>query len=347
MINFVVRSILFLNKLSIVYLNCPVCNNNKFNTFVDIFDDRYGEPNKYKLAKCKKCNHYSTFPRLKEKDLGKLYENYYPRSDINYQEVLKKTKKFFNFFSYFIDWFNGTNNQGHLYAKKGEKVLDIGCGDCSSLLEIKSLGAKAFGIEADINVKSIAESLNLEVHFGSIEDKPFSGKKFDLIVMNQVIEHIPEPDKCLKLIKKRLTAQGRIIFVFPNKDSFWRKISGIKWINWHIPYHLHHFDKKSFQTMAQKCGLKITAFQTITPNIWTILQLKHFFSNPKRGEPNYIWEIKKNRNEIYKKRNSKPRFGKQILRITIFICLGLLNRLIDFLRAGDSLFLEVKIKDKR
>ena len=80
-------------------------------------------------------------------------------------------------------------------------VFDIGCGDCSSLIEINNLGAKAFGIEADTNVKSIAKSLNLKVHFGSVEDNPFSGKKFDLIVMNQVIEHIPEPDKCIKIIK--------------------------------------------------------------------------------------------------------------------------------------------------
>ena len=35
-------------------------------------------------------------------------------------------------------------------------VLDIGCGDCSSLIEINNLGAKSYGIEADSNIKSIA-----------------------------------------------------------------------------------------------------------------------------------------------------------------------------------------------
>ena len=99
-----------------------------------MFDDRYGEPNKYNLAKYTKCNHISTFPRVKEKDLGKLYGKFYPRSEISYQEVLKKTKKNFNLLNKLIDWFHGTNNQGHLYAKKGELVLDIGCGDCSSLI---------------------------------------------------------------------------------------------------------------------------------------------------------------------------------------------------------------------
>ena len=209
--------------MSVVNLNCPVCENKKFETFKDVFDDRYGEPNKYNLAKCTRCNHISTFPRLQEKDLGELYKKYYPRKDINYEEILKKSNKDFSLMSNLLYWLKGVNNQGHFYAKKEEIVLDIGCGDCSSLIEIRNLGAKAFGIEADINVKSIAESLDLDVHFGSIEDNPFSGKKFDLIVMNQVIEHIPEPDKCLKIVKQRLSERGRMILVFPNMGSFGEK----------------------------------------------------------------------------------------------------------------------------
>ncbi len=330
--------------MGIVNLNCPVCNNYKFDTFRDIFDDRYGEPNNYQLAKCSKCKHISTFPRLKEEDLGDLYKNYYPRNDITYKEILNKAKKKFNLLLKFLDWFNGTNNQGHLYAKRGEMVLDIGCGDCSSLIEIQNLGAEAFGIEADMNVKSIAENLNLKVHFGSIAENPFKGKKFDLIVMNQVIEHIPEPDKCIELIKNRLTKKGRIIFVFPNKDSFWQRITGIKWINWHIPYHLHHFDKISFQKMAYKCGLKITKVKTITPNIWTAIQIRHFLYNPKRGIANHLWEVKKNKNNKFKRRNLIMKLAKRLLKFILFICLGFFNRLIDFLEAGDSLMLEVKIR---
>ncbi len=330
--------------MTIVTLNCPICDNYKFDTFRDVFDDRYAEPNQYKLAKCTKCNHISTFPRLKEQDLGALYENYYPRKNINQKQILKKANKDFSALSNFLYWFQGINNQGHFYAKKGELVLDIGCGDCSSLIEINNLGAKGFGIEADSNVKLIAESLNLAVHFGSIEDNPFSGKIFDLIVMNQVIEHIPEPDKYIKIIKERLSKKGRIIFVFPNRNSFWQRITGIKWINWHIPYHLHHFDKKSFQKMIKKCGLKVTNAQTITPNVWTILQIRHFFYKHKRGLPNNLWEEEKDKNRKIKKRKLKKIIIKKLFLIIIFICLSFFNRLIDFLNVGDSLMLEVKIK---
>ena len=104
--------------MSIVSLKCPVCKNYEFDTFKDVFDDRFGEPNQYKLAKCTKCNHISTFPRLKEQDLGKLYEQYYPRKYINHEQIFKKANKDFSPLSNFFYWFKGINNQGHFYSKK-------------------------------------------------------------------------------------------------------------------------------------------------------------------------------------------------------------------------------------
>ena len=59
-----------------------------------------------------------------------------------------------------------------IFTQKKEKwfwILDV---EIVLHIEINNFET-AFGIEADTNVKSIAKSLNLEVHFGSIEDNPF------------------------------------------------------------------------------------------------------------------------------------------------------------------------------
>ena len=331
--------------MSFVTINCPVCNSNYFNIFKEVFDDRYGEPNKYNLARCIRCNHISTYPRLEQEELGALYSKYYPRKNINYKDILSKVKLNKNLFSRFLNWFQGINNLGQLYAKKNDQVLDIGCGDCSSLIYLRKLGAIPYGVEADINVLSIAKSLDLSVHFGSIEDKPFSKVFFDLIVMNQVLEHMPAPEKTLNLIKERLKQKGRIIIVIPNNGSFWQKVTGSKWINWHIPYHLHHFNKKNVEIMLRKNDFKIIKSQTITPNIWTILQIRHIFYNSKIGEINNLWKGKARKNIKKEFISNRSKIPKLFIKIILFSFIGIINRLIDAFRMGDSLMIEVEIRN--
>ena len=46
------------------------------------------------------------------------------------------------------------------------RVLDYGCGDCASLLEIKGLGAEPYGVEVDPTVRDLATELGVRVHVG-------------------------------------------------------------------------------------------------------------------------------------------------------------------------------------
>ncbi|MGO7208680.1 class I SAM-dependent methyltransferase, partial [Rhizobium ruizarguesonis] len=104
-------------------------------------------------------------------------------------------------------------------------------------------GIESWGIEADPNVRTIADHFGLQVHIGNIYDLPFPDMKFDLIVLNQVLEHVPDPSAMLQAVRERLTPQGRVIMAFPNTGSFHHKIWKDRWINWHIPYHQNHFNR--------------------------------------------------------------------------------------------------------
>ena len=46
-------------------MRCPICDNFVFNKLINLYDDRYGEPNLYSIKECTKCGHYCTFPRIK------------------------------------------------------------------------------------------------------------------------------------------------------------------------------------------------------------------------------------------------------------------------------------------
>lgn len=323
---------------------CPVCSSHKFSQWNEVFDDRYGHPDLFKLIRCNDCNHIMTTPMLSENDLAELYGTYYPRNNISIDQVISMAAKVGLAFSKFRRWWMGSDNQGQYSARSGEKMLDIGCGSGLSLLEAKELGVEAWGIEADPNVKRFAEELSLRIHQGSVHDNPFPDIKFDLIVLNQVIEHIPEPDKTLQLLHSLLTKEGRVILIFPNVNSLWSKLSGARWINWHIPYHLHHFNKKTFTQMAERCGYNVVSSRTITPNIWTIMQLRASRQSIVRGQPNPIWEVKAP--GASQQSNINYRFiVRRVLLPPVLIVIAVVNRIIDSFGFGDSLMVEINHRD--
>lgn len=261
-------------------MKCPVCGGKENTIIRKSFDDRYGYPELFSIAECSGCGHLMTSPRISDTDVSELYEKYYPRKSLNVEDVICGVSKPTRLSSRITRWWNGTDNQGQYSVSPQEVMLDVGCGSGASLLEAQALGAEAYGTEADPNVKRIAAELELNIHFGSLYDEPFQGKSFELIVMNQVIEHMPDPDLALQRLRNRLSSKGRIVLVFPNSASLGRRISGERWINWHIPYHQHHFNFKSFSRLALRCELEVVRSRTVTPNEWTLLQIRSFFSRP-------------------------------------------------------------------
>lgn len=327
--------------MSVIKMHCPVCQGDSFLAAVEMFDDRYGEPNRYQLASCTSCGHVATAPRLSESDLPNLYGTYYPRKSIGVADVAQEALKVSRAFAGLVRWWNGTGNQGQYRVRAGETLLDVGCGSGTSLLEAKALGATAYGVEADPNVKPIAEALGLDIHFGRLEDKPFSDQSFDLVVMNQVIEHLPAPDQALRMLNERMKPNGRMVLVFPNIGSLWRRIAGNRWINWHIPYHLHHFDRQSFERMVQQCGLEVASSRTITPNVWTLLQLRASYDQPVLGKPSSIWAVA-DRSGVESTRGRKVNPLRTALRVGVLSIFAVVNRVVDALGHGDSLVVELR-----
>lgn len=320
---------------------CPVCGGNNWSAGLKLFDDRYGHPGTFVLGKCDGCGHRLTLPMLREAELGPLYSTYYPRKVASVPALRQQAEEVKKPLAAFRRWLFGTDNQGQYEVCPGDKVLDVGCGSCLSLLEAKNLGALAWGIETDPNVQRLARELEVPVHQGSLHDHPFPGKSFDLIVLNQVIEHIPEPALALQELRSRLSAKGRLIVVFPNAASLQCRLSGSRWINWHIPYHQHHFTRKTFAHMAQRAGYRVVRQRTVTPNLWSLLQLQAVLRPARQGEANPLWEVPSSNEPSPVMRKSL----KQVLLDGLLLGFSLLNRPLDLMGMGDSLMVELKRDD--
>lgn len=307
---------------------CIICGSSRFSYIKNLFDDRYGAEGKHIIEFCDNCGFGKTIPGLTDSSIASFYSNHYPLKNINVNDVIKSVDKS----SIFKKWVKGTNNVAHQYIRSGVKVLDIGSASGVSLLEIQNLGSEAYGVEPDINAKKIAEKLKLNIYSGLITEKPFPGKKFDYITGSQVIEHTTNPLKFIEAINKKLKKDGILILSFPNANSVYRYIFGKKWINWHIPYHLNHFTKKSVIKLSKKTGFKIIKIKTVTPNLWTGIQFASIFTKLIYKEPSVLF------NDINKD-SKQNKINKYILNTIVRgISFGItpINRLIDLLGFGDS-----------
>ncbi len=318
-------------------MKCKICGSKLKTKYSDLHDTRHGLPGRFSIFECHICGFMQTIPEVKKSELSKLYTKYYPRQKINLKSISEAGK---NMPSKKELWLKGLWGTCHYDTKKGEKVLDIGSGVGRSLVEIEALGGEAWGVDPDLNASKIAKKLKLNFHHGFLDNCPFKKSYFDLITASQVIEHEPNPLKFLKLFKKYLKTNGRIRLSFPNTGTLYRKLWGENWLHWHIPYHLNHFNSKSFRLLAKQAGLKVISIKTVTPNLWTILQIRSWINNAKEGERDYMWDG--NPKKFSKKNESLQR--KVVKKIFPFLEKTLvINRFLDIPGLGESLVVELEI----
>ena len=140
------------------------------------------------------------------------------------------------------------------------EVLEIGCGEAGNLKPFVDLGCKATGIDIACNRIELAREFysdhklknNLELICSDIYKVDPAGKKYDLIIMRDVIEHIPNQEKFMGFVKSFLKAKGKFFLGFPpwqNPFGGHQQISNNKILS-KLPYF--HLLPKSIYTFILK-----------------------------------------------------------------------------------------------
>jgi SAM-dependent methyltransferase len=113
------------------------------------------------------------------------------------------------------DWFlnEATKRQPSL-------VVDVGCGDAAlTHLIAEATGARVVGIEPEPRGVELArEALSragsaAEVIMGRGEELPFGDRQASLVVMCELIEHLPEPDAILAEAARVLDGEGGVLLL--------------------------------------------------------------------------------------------------------------------------------------
>jgi ubiquinone/menaquinone biosynthesis C-methylase UbiE len=99
-------------------------------------------------------------------------------------------------------------------VKKGDRVLDVGCGPGLAATAAIERGASAVGIDFSEAMVDEARCLNpgMEFRVADAHSLPFEDGSFDVVLSNLTVHHLGDPDKFLAEVFRVLRPGGRLGF---------------------------------------------------------------------------------------------------------------------------------------
>lgn len=248
---------------------------------VETTENAYGfRELKYKPTEEELNTYYSNIYYQQEKG---SYQNEYSIEEVNYINSKLEQK-----FLLINDVLIGTD--------KKLSFLDIGCGEGWSLNFFKNKGFEVKGIEYSNYAcktfnKSVVKYLEVGDAYNVLKDMDENEIRFDVILIQNVLEHVLEPLQLLKFAQKLLTKNGLIIIQVPNDFSTLQKklfqkfyIDKEFWVTY--PDHISYFNKDGLKNLCLDAGLSMIKVLGDFPIDFNLLNI----------DTNYVMDKSKGKN---------------------------------------------------
>lgn len=156
-------------------------------------------------------------------------------------------------------WFSSVAGKVPALAKAGRSVLDVGCGDghlCEQLHrqgweEVRGLDISKSRIE-----RARMRYPHLRFYDCALPETDIQPGSLDLIIMEAVVEHLPEPVRILEQIRTYMATGGRVVLTTPNMESGHFRLIGRRWTGMLAPHaHIFLFTAASIKTLLRAAGL--------------------------------------------------------------------------------------------
>ena len=152
---------------------------------------------------------------------------------------------------------------------KAEYLLDFGSGKGQFLAVAKESDWSGLGIETATERSNFARvNYQVEVLNDYYQGGMIQNGNFDLITLNHVLEHLPDPLVFMsELLDKNLAPGGLVYIEVPRANSWQASIAGKKWMHWDIPKHLTHWTKSGLEKEFSKIGYRKVASRGLSVHL--------------------------------------------------------------------------------
>jgi SAM-dependent methyltransferase len=217
-------------------------------------DNAFGKYNSCTVIRCVACGQLRTFPEPSAESLEVIYS---PATEKYSEDGFDEGRD--TLFSGF-----GADVVRNLtpFVPEHPHLLDVGCNMGHLLFAARSAGWKADGLEINQGLIPKLRSNGFRVYDTFLETADIAPGTYDVLVANQVLEHVPDPLAFLEAAK-RVVKPGGIIFL--SLPCYWSPYPVIlkrdSWYSLLPEEHIWQFSQPNLMTLLQRADLKVLDYK--------------------------------------------------------------------------------------
>lgn len=151
--------------------------------------------------------------------------------------------------------------EGHQPAAGWGSVLDVGCGDGLFFDWLAHFG-EVWGVESDEALVPASSRHRGRIHVGPFDSTFEPGRRFGLVLMLDVLEHLPDPVAALRKAGALLQPGGRVLVTVPAFQLLWTSHDDLN-------RHFVRYRRSRLAAVAAQAGLGVVGsrycFQWLFP----------------------------------------------------------------------------------
>ncbi|GAB5525358.1 MAG: class I SAM-dependent methyltransferase [Roseivirga sp.] len=200
-------------------------------------------------------------------------------------------------FSAFFDWGKqmAAKEISRLIDNKNASILDIGCGKGDLLDKLHQLGHTALWGN-DIEKP---ENLPAHIHWisGTFPELDSIDKKFDLITLIHVFEHLPAPAEIIKQLHLLAQPGGLVVLSLPNIQSKQARKYQAAWLHLDPPRHLHLVPPQQLKKMFTAAGFRLVS-ETYSSPLYNPYGYLQSWLNKRIAQRDLLYEFLKKKGHV-------------------------------------------------
>jgi len=224
---------------------CPACLAGHVEDLVEVPDHEYGLDQRGCYSCCGACRTLYQSPMPGEDQLASYYRGDY--HSLNDGGVLMSLR----------NQLRARRLRPILGGSSGA-VLDFGCGNGSFIKSAANSypDVEFFGFEIGERRKVLRPGKRVTIVQGRIEDLLDVLPRCQAVLMNHVIEHLPDPLATVSALADKLSPGGWMDGQTPNAASLEHRIFGRRWSGFHAPRHTVVFSTAGLKALLERAGFE-------------------------------------------------------------------------------------------